>query len=131
MHLGRKYRLTELLLWTRWEIIYLLAWSVFVTALLIFTRWHFLSIPAALLAIVGTAVAVVLAFKNQQCYARVQEALATWGQITAASMTWANKLASAIGHPDAAASHPLLKEMFHRHFAWLTALRFVLRARKV
>jgi putative membrane protein len=131
MHLGRKYRLSEMVMWTRWEIAWLLVWSVATTALLILTRWHFLTIPAALLAIVGTAVAVVLAFKNQQCFARVNEALSIWGQITAASITWGAKLAATLGHADAQPANPPLKDMFYRHLAWLTALRFALRARKV
>ena len=29
MHLGRRYRLAELLAWTKWEAAYLLAWSLF------------------------------------------------------------------------------------------------------
>src|SRR6185295_13100612 len=120
MHLGRKYRLSELLMWTRVELAWLLAWSVAVTLLLALTRWHFLAVPATVLAVVGTAVAVVLAFKNQQCFARVNEALTVWGQITAASLMWASKLVSTIGPSDAA-----LKPLVHRHLAWLTALRFL------
>ena len=34
---------------------------------------------------------------------------------------------STVGTLDAAQSGPALKDMFYRHFAWLTALRFVLR----
>ena len=127
MHLGRKYRLSELLVWTRVEIVWLLAWSVAVTLLLVLTRWHFHALPATVLAVVGTAVAVVLAFKNQQCFARVNEALAVWGQIIAASVIWTNKLMSTVGQPEPATLKPLV----HRHLAWLTALRFLLRARKV
>ena len=127
MHLGRKYRLSELLVWTRVEIAWLLAWSVAVTLLLVLTKWHFLAVPATLLAVVGTAVAVVLAFKNQQCFARVNEALAVWGQITAASQMWATKLVSTVGPSEPESLKPLV----HRHLAWLTTLRFLLRARRV
>jgi putative membrane protein len=130
MHLGRKYKLTEYLIWTRWEIAYLGSWSFLVTVLLFATHSHSLSMPAPLLAIIGTAVAFVLAFKNQQCYARVTEALAIWGQINSACMILANKLAITVGHPAAAQSSARLTEMFYRHFAWLTSLRFFLRARK-
>ena len=94
----------------------------------------FLAVPATLLAVVGTAVAVVVAFKNQQCFARVNEALhESWGQITATSQMWAIKLvchgrpianrADGDGGAEACSSH--------RHLAWLTALRFLLRERKV
>jgi putative membrane protein len=130
MHLGRKYKFAEYLVWMRHETGYLFLWAFFVTALLEVLRWTFLSIPAPLMAVVGTAVAIVLAFKNQQCHARINEALALWGQINSASMILANKLTSTIGNLDTAQSGPLLKEMFYRHFALLTALRFFLRERK-
>lgn len=130
MHLGRKYRLLEYLDWTRWELIYLFSWSLFVTVLLVVLPSHFLSIPSPLLAVVGTAVAIVLAFKNQQCHARINEALALWGQINSASMILANLSKATIGNLDAAQSGARLQEIFYRHFAWLTALRFFLRERK-
>lgn len=130
MHLGRKYRLPEYLVWMRWETAYIFLWALFVTALLEMLRLNFLAIPAPLLAVVGTAVAIVLAFKNQQCHARINEALALWGQITSASMILANKLKASLGNLDAGQSDSLLKEMFYRHFAWLTAMRFFLREPK-
>lgn len=130
MHLGRQYKFSEYVDWTRWEIGYLIAWSLFATLLLELSPAHFLAIPAPLLAVVGTAVAIVLAFKNQQCHARINEALALWGQINSASIIFANKLTVTVGNLDAARSGALLKEMFYRHFAWLTALRFFLRERK-
>ena len=130
MHLGRQYRLPEYIVWMRWETAYIFAWALFVTAILELVGLNFLAIPAPLLAVVGTAVAIVLAFKNQQCYARINEALALGGQINSASMILANKLKATVGNLDAAQSAPLLKEMFYRHFAWLTALRFFLRERK-
>lgn len=129
MHLGRRYKLTELLVWTRWETAYLFAWSLFATVLLEVLHWHFLSMPAPLLAVIGTAVAIVVAFKNQQCFARVNEALVSWGQISATSLILATKLRIAASHPEAQAGLPL-KELFCRHFAWLTSLRFFLRERR-
>ena len=42
----------------------------------------FLTVPAPVLTIVGSALAIILAFKNQQCYARFNEALSTSGQLT-------------------------------------------------
>jgi len=130
MHLGRRYKITEFLTWTGREAIYLLLWSLLVTAVLQFSHWNFLTIPAPILTIVGSALAIILGFKNQQCYARFHEALALSGQITTNSLILANKLTSTLGHPDASQSGARLKEIFYRHFAWLTALRFFLRERK-
>ena len=86
--------------------------------------------PAPVLTIVGSALAIILAFKNQQCYARFNEALSTFGQLTTSSLILANKLTSTVGALDSAQAGPRLKDLFYRHFAWLTALRFFLRERK-
>src|SRR5262249_47998199 len=130
MHIGRRYKLTEFLVWTRWEAGYLFAWSLIVTLFLQVSHWNFLTIPAPILTIVGSALAIILAFKNQQCYVRFSEALAVSTQLTSSSLILANKLTSTVGNLDAAQSGPRLKEMFYRHFAWLTSLRFFLRERK-
>lgn len=135
MHLGRRYRLSELLIWTRGELAWVFAWSVVVTLLLALTKWNFLIVPPTLLAVVGTAVAVVLAFKNQQCFARISEALTVWSQITATSEMWAIKLVCTVGQSEQEAEQEaetaVLKLLVQRHLAWLTALRFRLRERKV
>jgi putative membrane protein len=130
MHLGRKYKFSEYLVWTRWELAYLFSWALLATVLLEVLRLKFLQIPAPLLAVVGTAVAIILAFKNQQCHARINEALAIWGQINSASLILAAKLKATLGPADAAQAGAGLKDFYYRHFAWLTGLRFFLRERK-
>ena len=131
MHVGRRYKFAQFLGWTRWETGYLIGWSLLVTLFLQVSQWNFLTIPAPILTIIGSALAIILAFKNQQCYARFNEALVLSGQLIANSLILANKLTSTVGNLDAARSGPELKGIFYRHFAWLTALRFFLRERKV
>ena len=130
MHLGRRYKFTEFLGWTGWEAAYLILWSLLVTVFLQVTHWNFLTIPAPILTIVGSALAIILAFKNQQCYARFNEALSTSGQLIANSLILANRLRSTVANPDAAQAGARLEDIFYRHFAWLTALRYFLRERK-
>jgi putative membrane protein len=130
MHVGRQYRFIQFLGWTRWEAGCLIGWSLAVTLLLQVSHWNFLTIPTPVLTIIGSALAIILAFKNQQCYARSNEALALAGQLITNSLILANRLTSTIGNLDAARSGPALKDIFYRHFAWLTALRFFLRAGK-
>jgi ion channel-forming bestrophin family protein len=130
MHLGRKYKFAQFVGWTRREALLLIGWSLAVTAFLEFSRWHFLTIPAPVLTIVGSALAIILGFKNAQCYARFNEALALAGQVSTNSLIFANKLRATIGNSEAVRSGTELKELFHRHLAWLTALRFFLRERK-
>jgi putative membrane protein len=131
MHIGRRYKFTEFLIWTRWEAGYLILWSLLVTVVLQVSHGNFLTIPAPILTIVGSALAIILAFKNQQCYARFNEALSTSGQLITNSLILANRLMSTVSSLDAAQSAARLKDIFYRHFAWLTALRFFLREKKV
>jgi ion channel-forming bestrophin family protein len=130
MHIGRRYKSAEFLVWTGWEVGYLIVWSLVVTLFLQVSHWNFLTIPVPILTIIGSALAIILAFKNQQCYARFNDALALASQLISNSLILANRLTSTIGNLDVAQSGPRLKEAFYRHFAWLTALRFFLRERK-
>lgn len=90
MHIGRRYKVTEFIGWTRWEAGYLLGWSLLVTALLQITHWSFLTLPTPILTIIGSALAIILAFKNQQCYVRSNEALVLAGQLTSNSLILGN-----------------------------------------
>lgn len=130
MHIGRRYKFAQFLGWTWRETAYLVGWSLLVTFALHFPRASFLTIPAPILTIIGSALAIILAFKNAQCFARSNEALVLSGQLTTNSLILANRLMSTIGNVEAAQSHPALKDMFYRHFAWMTSLRFYLRERK-
>ena len=129
MHLGRQYKFTQFIGWTKREASYLICWALFTTLFLQISQWNFLTIPAPILTIIGSALAIILAFKNQQCYARFNDALTLSGQLITNSLILANKLTCMVGDLDPR-SDPRLKEIFYRHFAWLTALRFFLRERK-
>jgi ion channel-forming bestrophin family protein len=129
MHIGRRYKINDFLAWTRWEIGWIISWSLLVTLFLEVTGWSFLTVPGPILTIVGSALAISLAFKNQQCYARFNDGLILSGQVSTASLVLANRLIAMIGNRDGV-PEPGLKEIFYRHFAWLTALRFYLRERR-
>src|SRR5262245_60603280 len=116
MHLGRRYKFTEFLVWTCREAICLTLWALVVTLVLQLSHWNFLTIPAPILTVVGSALAIILGFKNQQCYARFSEALATSGQLISNSYIMANRLTSAIVNLEPAQSSALLKDVFYRHF---------------
>ena len=130
MHIGRQYKFSQFVGWTKWEAAYLILWALVVTLILQISQWNFLTVPATILTIIGSALAIILAFKNQQCYARCTDALILSGQLITGSLILANRLTSTVGKLDAAASGPRLTAIFYRHFAWLTALRFFLRDRK-
>jgi putative membrane protein len=93
-------------------------------------------LPWLPIALLGTAVAFVVGFKNNASYDRLWEARRIWGSITNFSRSWGIMVKDYVTnrHVKTIVSDHELKsihiELYNRHFAWLTALRFQLRENK-
>lgn len=110
------------------KIYRMLAVSIVPTALFYFLHWHWLAIPWVPVALLGTAAAFISGFRNTQTYNRAWEARQIYGAIINCSRTMGIMLRDFVRpSADAPAVH---RELFYRHFAWLTALRFQLRETK-
>lgn len=83
----------------------------------------FVALPWQPIAILGTALAFIVGFKNNASYGRLWEARQIYGGIINDSRSLAFTLRDALGPSHARATKILL----YRHFAWLTALRYQLR----
>jgi ion channel-forming bestrophin family protein len=125
MHIGKAYGSFEFLHWTRRRIYPLAAVAGAVVALHQLGGWHWLSLPWPVLALLGTAASFIVGFKNSQSYGRTVEAQQIWSSIAAASRYWA--LLCRDFPTDGNAVHDLVP----RHLAWLTAVRYQLRAPRV
>lgn len=122
MHSGKRFGALEFAVWTRRSIYVLTIFSAIPT-ILYFLGWKFLSIPWQPIAILGTAVAFIVGFKNNASYSRLWEARQIYGAIINDSRSFGYILRDALIAKDP----KKVKEMFSRHYAWLTALRFQLR----
>ena len=132
MHTGKHYTLREVLYWTRRDIYFLLVLGTIPTVLYEVFDVR-LTIPWVPIALIGTAVAFIVGFKNNATYGRLWEARQIWGSIINASRSWGilvkdfvtikNTIAN-ISDDDLVAIH---KRLIYRHIGWLTALRFQLR----
>jgi putative membrane protein len=125
MHIGKSYGLAEFLYWTRRRIYPVAAWAGTVAALHQLGGWHWLALPWQVVALLGTAASFIVGFKNAQSLQRTVEAQQIWSSITASSRYWG--LISRDFPADQEAVHGLVA----RHLAWLTALRYQLRAPRV
>ena len=121
MHTGKSYKLSEVLYWTRRNIFWLLLWSAVPTILYQVLALKWLTVPLPVVALLGTATAFIVGFKNVQTYNRTWEARQIWGAAMGASRSWALMCRDFI--PDAEKS----RKIIYRHFAWITALRYQLR----
>lgn len=136
MHAGHKFTLREVLLWTRREIFIFLLIATIPTILFQLLGWRWMSIPWLPVALIGTAVAFLIGFKNNASYDRLWEARKIWGAIVNDSRTWGIQTKDFISN--LAATSPASDEelqsihrrIVYRHIAWLTALRFQLRQSK-
>lgn len=137
MHSGKYYSVKEVLFWTRRDIYFLLLVSAVPTACYVLLDWKWLAIPWLPIALLGTAVAFMVGFKNNASYDRMWEARRAWGSIVNSSRAWGIMVKDYISNENA--KHKLsddeLKkvkmEFIHRHVAWLTALRYQLREPRV
>ncbi|MFN0097498.1 MAG: bestrophin family protein [Gemmatimonadaceae bacterium] len=130
MHTGLRYRLSEYLAWTWRDSLALLVVSTVPVILFDVVGWRWLVIPWVPVALIGTASAFVVGFKNNATYARAWEARTIWGSIVNSSRAWALQVIDFV-RPTATLSEAEAREvhrlLIHRHIAWLTALRFQLR----
>lgn len=122
MHTGRRYTVLEFFNWSLRDIVWLLLIATIPT-LLYWLGLTFIAVPWQPIAILGTALAFIVGFKNNASYGRIWEARQIYGGIVNDSRSFAFTLRDALGHDRS----DIVRRMFHRHFAWLTALRFQLR----
>lgn len=125
MHIGKSYGVFEFVRWTRRKACILAPLALAPVALYQLAGWRWLALPWSVLALLGTAAAFIVGFKNAHTYGRTVEAQQIWSSITSASRYWG--LISR-DFPTGGAAH---RALVHRHLAWLTALRYELRSPRV
>jgi ion channel-forming bestrophin family protein len=125
MHLGKSYRLTEFLFWTRRQIYALALCGSLPVILYRYGAMKWLSVPFTIVVLLGTATSFIVGFKNVQTYNRAMDAQDVWTEIVGASRRW-GQLACAFP-----AERRISRELIERHLAWLTALRYQLRTPRI
>ena len=86
--------------------------------------WHWLAIPWTVVALIGTATALIVSFNNTQTYARTVEAQQVWTSILNSSKAWGLMSRDYLKRPDAT------RLLVNRHIAWVTALRYQMRRQR-
>jgi putative membrane protein len=121
MHTGKSYGLFEFLDWTRRDLYLLIVLGVVPVVAYQVGNLTWLAIPWTVVALIGTATAFIVGFKNAQTYNRTWEARQIWGDILSSSRAWGALSRDSFDNTDKS------KELIYRHLAWLTALRYQLR----
>ena len=121
MNIGKGYRLSEFLIWTRREIYLLLLLGTVPVCLYQLAHWRWLTVPWTVVALIGTATAFIVSFKNTQTYGRTVEAQQLWTSVLNASRAWG------LMSRDYLKTEEDTRRLVRRHIAWVTALRYQLR----
>ncbi|WP_293907562.1 bestrophin family protein [Sphingobacterium sp. UBA5670] len=124
MYIGKTYKITEFIFWTRRNLFLLLLISIVPVLLYELLALHWLVVPWPIVAFLGTATAFVVGFKNQQTYNRTWEARDIWALKIGMSRAWAMMCRDFIKDSDRA------HEIASRNLAWLTVLRYELRSKR-
>lgn len=122
MHAGRRFHFREVIYWTRRDIYLFTVMAAVPTALYYFFEIRWLVIPWVAIALIGTATAFVVGFKNTQTYNRLWEARQIWGGIINCSRTWGVQARDLVD-----TDREEIRTLLYRHLAWLTALRYQMR----
>jgi len=134
MYTQRRYSFKSVLIWTLREILFFTFYATLVTILFELLDLRWLQVPLAPVALIGTAVAFMVGFQNNSAYDRIWEARKIWGGIVNTSRSLI------ITVKDSFYVHRLkdnkeekleLKIITNRHIAWLTALRYSMRTKKL
>jgi putative membrane protein len=128
MHAGSRYTLKEFVYWTRRDIYILIVFAAIPTVLFKYMHWKWLAIPWVPIALIGTAAAFIVGFRNTQTYNRLWEARQIYGSIVNTSRSLGILVRDFIsGDAGAIELKRIHQEIIYRHIAWLTAMRFQLR----
>jgi ion channel-forming bestrophin family protein len=130
MHAGQRYSLQEMLSWTRSDIQFMVILSTIPVALSELFNWTWMVIPWVPIAMIGTATAFVVGFRNTQTYNRLWEARQIYGAIVNSSRSWGMMVKDFIGTGEGEDIKLARQQIIYRHIAWLTALRFQLREQR-
>lgn len=125
MHAGKSYKLPEFLFWTRRSIYWLVIMGIVPVFLYHNVSLEWLNIPWPVVALLGTATAFIVGFKNTQTYNRTGEAQQIWTTILNLSRAWGLVSRDYFDDPE------VTKGLVYRHLAWLTALRYQMREHRI
>ena len=136
MYTKRIYPIKGMLKWTSKEIFLFLLIATIPVFLFDIIGLKWLNIPWLPLGVLGTAISFIIGFKNNASYDRLWEARKIWGGIVNKSRSWTIMVKDFIDNTHARKQlssdelQAIKKELVHRHIAWITALRYQMRADK-
>jgi ion channel-forming bestrophin family protein len=111
-------------------LLLLLGYDVAVVVAYKVMHWNWVALPHIPLALFGSAVGVILAFRNQSSYGRWWEARTLWGALVNKSRSWARQVTTVmrpVSDVDAGDLKVMQRRLVYHQIAYVHALRQHLR----
>jgi putative membrane protein len=134
MYVLRRFSFAKVLVWTRKELLFFFLLATLVTVLYEALNIQWLQVPLAPVGLIGTAVAFLIGFQNNAAYDRIWEARKIWGGIVNTSRSFVITVKDSFYIHNAADKKDekeTIRTITNRHIAWLTALRYAMRTKKI
>jgi putative membrane protein len=111
-------------------LLILLAYDVAVMLAYQLLHWRWLAVPDLPVALYGSAIGVILGFRNNSCYSRWWEGRTLWGAIVNNSRSWARQVTTVmrpVAEAEAGELKTMQQQMVNHQIAFVHALRLHLR----
>ncbi|MEG0762067.1 MAG: bestrophin family ion channel [Chryseobacterium sp.] len=108
------------------HVIVISIWCTLIAVIFHIYKWEWMTIPWVAVALIGTAEAFLVGFKNNQAYERLWEARKIWGGIVNTSRSFASMVYAFDTTNDKVGKFDLderRKKIVYRQIAWLYAFR--------
>ncbi|MDR2238479.1 MAG: hypothetical protein LBE92_20315 [Chryseobacterium sp.] len=108
------------------HLILISIWCTLIAVLFYFFNWQWMIIPWVPVALIGTAEAFLVGFKNNQAYDRLWEARKIWGGIVNSSRSFASMVYAFDTKNEEIGTFDLedrKRRIVYRHIAWLYTFR--------
>ena len=102
------------------SLAFLLVYDTAVTVVYVLVGWHRIAIDNLPLPLLGSAIAIIVTFRNNAAYNRWWEARGLWGQVVNSSRSLAAELVALCDDP------AFIRRMVHYQIAYVLALRCAL-----
>ena len=130
MIVPRGPQIRRLLEYVGMPLLLLFLWDGAIVLLYKVLHWEWVGLPHIPLALFGSSIGLIVAFRNNSSYARWWEARTLWGGIVNNSRSWARQVLTGIAAAkdgDKPAVRELQCRMVYLQIAWVHALRQQLR----
>ena len=123
-------RLSNMMGYVGKPLLLLLIYDLAVVTVYKLFHWTWIAMPHIPLSLFGSAIGIILAFRNQSAYARWWEARTLWGAVVNHSRSWTRQVTTAmmpVSEAEAGELKAMQKRMVYHQIAYVIALRQSLR----